>query len=55
MKSTLTDAQIEALLDDAEAEFPTSEFVASVREWFEEHGFITDAQERSLQKIAEGE
>ena len=55
MKSMLTDAQVEALLDDAEAEFPTSTFVESVREWFEEHGFITDAQEQAIQKIANGE
>lgn len=55
MKSTLTDAEIDLLIDDAEAEFPTSEYVASVREWHEEHGFITEAQAQALQNIIDGE
>jgi hypothetical protein len=54
MKSELTPAQIEDLLQRAEDEYPDSDFVASVTEWFEEHGFITEAQEEALENIADG-
>lgn len=49
----MTEAQTEALLDRAEEAFPDSDYVASVREWFNEKGFITEAQEEALAKIAD--
>lgn len=55
MKSELTNAEVEALLTDAEDEFPDSDFVASVRDFFEDRGFITEAQEEALNKIANGD
>lgn len=53
MKAELTKDEVESLLSEAEDSFPTSDFVASVREWFEDKGFITEAQEATLQKIAD--
>jgi len=53
MKSELTPDEIEALLDAADEVFPDSDFVSSVREWFDEHGFITDAQETGLNNTIE--
>ena len=53
MKSELTADEVEDLLTDAEDAFPDSDFVASVREWFADKGFITDGQESALNKIAE--
>ncbi len=53
MKSELTDKEVRSLLDEARAVFPSSDFVASVEDWFTEHGFITEAQEEELNKIAE--
>jgi len=52
-RSELTESQTADLLDRAEDAFPDSDFVASVREWFEERGFITEGQEESLAKIAD--
>jgi hypothetical protein len=54
MKSELTEDEVEALLQEAEDEYPDSDFVASVKDWFIENGFITEAQEEALHKIAEG-
>lgn len=54
-KSTLTDAEIDLLIDDAQLELPNSPFVASVLEWYEEHGFITEAQAQALQNIIDGD
>ena len=53
MKAELTDDEIENLLAEADDAFPDSDFVASVQEWFEEHGFITERQEDALNKIIE--
>ena len=53
MKSELEQHEIEALLDEAEDAWPDSDFVASVRDWFEEHEFITENQESALNNIAE--
>lgn len=53
MKSELTDNEIESMIDEAEDAWPDSDFVASVREWYEEHGFITEAQEGALDRIIE--
>jgi hypothetical protein len=55
VKSELTDKETRDLLQRAEDEYPDSDFVFSVNEWFLEHGFITDAQEDALNKIADGE
>ena len=54
MKSELTKQETEALLDEAEDAFPDSDFVQSVRDWFDEHGFITDNQESALNNVIEG-
>ena len=51
MKSELTNDEIGALLDDAESAFPDSEFVTSVRDWFDDKGFITDKQEAALENV----
>jgi len=53
MKSELTKQETEALLDEAEDACPDSDFVQSVREWFDEHGFITDGQESALNNTIE--
>jgi hypothetical protein len=53
MKSSLTPDEIESLLNEAEDAFPDSDFVSSVREWFEDHDFITDNQETALNNIIE--
>ena len=55
MKSELTDQEVRDLLQNAEDAFPDSDFVASVSEWFDEHGFITDGQEVALNNIAESD
>lgn len=55
MKSELTPEETLSLITDAEDEFPDSDFVASVKEWFDDKGFITEAQEEALNKIANGE
>ena len=55
MKSELTDQEVRDLLQNAEDAFPDSDFVASVSEWFDEHGFITDGQEAALNKIADSD
>ena len=52
-KSLLTPDETEALLDEAQDVLPDSDFIASVRDWFEQHGFITDAQESALNNIVE--
>ena len=54
MSSALTKDEIDDLLSDAEDNFPDSDFVASVKEWFLEHGFITEAQEEALNAHADG-
>ncbi len=51
MKSSLTPDEIDSLINEAEDLFPDSDFVASVREWFENHDFITDKQEDALNNI----
>jgi len=51
MKSTLTPDQTARLLDEAAEAYPESEFVPSVEEWYEEHGFITENQEAALNSI----
>ena len=51
VKSELTNDEIGALLDDAESAFPDSEFVTSVRDWFDDKGFITDKQESALENV----
>lgn len=43
----------EQLLADAEEAFPDSDFVASVRGWYAEHGFLTEKQEEVLNDIIE--
>ena len=53
MKSELTPDEVEALLDNAEDVFPDSDFVSSVRDWFDEHGWITDGQETGLNNTIE--
>ncbi len=53
MKSELTENETEDLIRRAEDAYPESDFVASVEEWFLEHGFITEAQEEALNKIAD--
>ena len=53
MKSELTKQETEALLDEAEDAYPDSDFVQSVRDWFDEHGFITDGQESALNNTIE--
>lgn len=52
-RSELTPKEIGELLDDAESAYPESDFVSSVRDWFDEHGWITEAQEAALNKVAE--
>jgi len=54
MKSELTEDETEALLQEADDQYPDSDFVASVQDWFMDKGFITEAQEAALNKIAEG-
>ena len=51
MRSELTSGQTESLISEAEDAFPDSDFVSSVSEWFEEHGFITDNQEAALNNV----
>ena len=51
MKSELTKDEIENLLAEADDAFPESDFVPSVQEWYEEHGFITENQESALNNI----
>jgi hypothetical protein len=51
MRSDLTTEETDQLLDDADEAWPDSDFVASVREWFEDKGFITDGQETALNNI----
>jgi ribosomal protein S25 len=46
---------VEDLLERAEEAYPESDFVPSVREWYEEKGFITQAQQEALERIANGE
>ena len=53
MKSELSEAEIEELLREAQEAWPDSEFVASVKEWYEDKGFISDRQEEALNNIAE--
>lgn len=53
MKSELTAKETKSLLQSAEDAFPDSDFVFSVWEWFEDHGFITEAQEEALNNIVE--
>ena len=53
MRCNLDTEQTAQLLDDADEAWPDSEFVASVREWFEDKGFITDGQENALNNIVE--
>jgi len=55
MKSEMTKEETEKLLDDADTERPDSDFVASVRDWFEEHGWITDNQESALNDVVNNE
>ena len=55
MKSELTAEETKDLLHRAEDEYPESDFVFSVADWFAENGFITEAQEAALEKIADGE
>jgi hypothetical protein len=55
MKSELTDVETKNLLADAEDAFPDSDFVSSVNEWFDEHGFITESQEEALNRIVDRE
>ena len=52
-KCDLTGDEIETLLDEAENAFPESDFVASVRSFYEERDFITERQEEALRNIAE--
>ena len=52
-RSELTARETEELLDDAESAFPDSDFVSSVRGWFDDHGWITDAQEAALNKVVD--
>lgn len=49
----MTTTIIDKALRRAEEAFPDSDYVASVREWFNEKGFITEAQEEALAKIAD--
>lgn len=51
MKSIMTSEETERLLDEAEGVFPDSEFVMSVREQFDDRGFITDKQESALNNV----
>ena len=44
--------EIGELLDEAEDAYPSSDFVGSVREWFEEKGWITQRQWDALERIA---
>jgi len=53
MKSVLTTREIDELLGEAEESFPDSNFVPSVSDWFDKHGFITDKQESALERIIE--
>lgn len=53
MKAELSETEIEKLLDEADEAWPDSDFVASVRDWYEDKGFITDRQEEALNNIAE--
>ncbi len=53
MKTELSDDEIISLLAEASDAFPDSDFVESVGEWYEEHGFITEAQEDALNNIVE--
>jgi len=53
MKSVLTTREIDELLAETEESFPESDFVTSVSNWFDKHGFITDKQERALERIIE--
>ena len=53
MKSELMSDEIETLLDEAEDACPDSDFVQSVRDWFDEKGFITDGQESALINVIE--
>ena len=50
-KSELTDRETDSLLAEADEAYPDSDFVSSVQEWYEEHGFITEAQEDALNNI----
>lgn len=52
-RSELTLVETENLLSEAEDAWPDGDFVSSVREWFEEHDFITDNQEDALRNIVE--
>ena len=52
-RSELTEDQTESLIDEAREAFPDSDFVASVREWFDDNGFITEAQEQGLNNTIE--
>jgi hypothetical protein len=45
--------ETQELLDAAEDAWPDSDFVASVQEWYDKRGFITEAQEAALENIIE--
>ena len=47
----MTTIETSRLLADAEWKFPGSDFVASVRKWFEKKGYITSKQEAALENI----
>ena len=53
MKAEMSKSEALDLLDRAEEANPDSRFVESVRDWFEEHGFITERQAETLEAIVD--
>lgn len=45
--------EAEGYIEDAEAAFPESDFIQSVIDYLDEHGFITEKQADALERIAE--
>jgi hypothetical protein len=54
-RGAIAGAEAETLLQEAEEAFPSSEFVASLWDWFDEKGFLTEAQAEGLRGIIDGE
>jgi len=54
-EADLTSEAIVQILDEARDAFPGSDFVDSVSDWFDAHGFITRQQADALRSIADRE
>jgi hypothetical protein len=53
MRHDVEGSDAEELPEAAESSFPESDFVGSVWDWFDEHGFVTEKQAEALRRIAD--